>query len=163
MILPKSLWYDQQRSAHIVTSFSTVIVVNITPKPNAYVFALPVRWGDMDALGHVNNATYFSYLEQARAAWLHEMGVEFVGQAQGPVVLTSSMTYRRPVVYPDTIEVRIHYDKVGRTSFDLGYSLWSEAQQALVADAHSRLVWVDYAKNTPVPVPDTLRSLFSES
>lgn len=134
--------------------------MNTSSKPIAYRYPLPVRWGDMDALGHVNNAVYFSYLEQARAAWLHELHVEFVGEATGPVVLTSSMTYLRPVVYPDTVEVRIQYDKVGRTSFDLTYELWSEAQQAVVATAHSRLVWVDYVANKPVPVPDSLRRLF---
>lgn len=128
---------------------------------SGYHHALPVRWGDMDALGHVNNAVYFSYLEQARVAWLQTLAIDFVGQATGPVVMTAAMTYLRPVVYPDTLQIVIFYDSVGRTSFDLRYELWSDAEQAKVAEAHTKLVWVDYRANRAVPVPDTLRALFS--
>lgn len=131
-----------------------------TERQCRYSLSMPVRWGDMDALGHVNNAVYFTYLEQARAAWLKALALDFVGEAQGPVVLNAAMTYLKPVVFPDELEVRIFYDAIGRSSLDLSYELWSSAQSALVATSTSRLVWVDYAGNRPVPVPDVIRAQF---
>lgn len=64
---------------------------------------IPVRWGDMDSYGHVNNTLYFQYLEEARVAWFETLGIDLEGAAEGPVVLQSLHTYLKPVVHPATV------------------------------------------------------------
>ena len=67
-----------------------------------------VRWGDMDAMGHVNNMIYLQYLESARVGYFEAIGwgIRIVdGRKQGPVVASQTFNYRRQVVYPDELEV----------------------------------------------------------
>ena len=132
------------------------------PEPLATV-RIPVRWGDQDALGHVNNATFFRYVEQARIEWLAGVpdapwtgGAE---AAQGPLVVHLAMDFRAPVVYPATVEVDVLAGRVGRTSLGLDHELRVGGE--VVATAQSVLVWADYAAGRPVPVPDGLREILS--
>ena len=121
-----------------------------------------VRWGDMDVLGHVNNAEYLRYFEQSRIEWLESLGFPTTGRGTGPILLKAAVTYRKPVVYPSELEVRLYAGKVGNTSFTLA----SEVVNA--HDAGERftegefvIVWLDYAAATPIPVPDRLRAILA--
>ena len=89
----------------------------MTHKPRMLVHTSrqPIRWGDMDALGHVNNTVYFRYLEQARIEWLY--GLHADGEAYdrtGPVIVNASCTFLEPLVYPGDIEVRMYLGDLGR-------------------------------------------------
>lgn len=120
---------------------------------------LQVRWGDMDALGHVNNAEYLRYFEQSRIAWLEALGYATTGKGSGPILAKATVTFLKPIVYPSEIEVRLHASRVGNTSFVLA------ADIANGRDATERftegefvIVWVDYEAGKPVPVPQPLRT-----
>jgi acyl-CoA thioester hydrolase len=121
---------------------------------------IEVRWGDMDALGHVNNAVYFRYCESARIALLR--GVNIRGRAeggtQGPTLVTTSCDFKREVKYPATLEVGVRVEAVTRRSFAMQYALFFAGTDELVAVARSVNAWVDYAARQAVEIPDELRA-----
>ena len=71
-----------------------------------HTIQLQVRWGDMDIFGHVNNANYFRYLEQARISWFETIGAPSGNVGHGPILVAAACNFRIPIVYPATVEVR---------------------------------------------------------
>ena len=63
-----------------------------------HIERIPIRWGDMDALGHVNNTVYFRYMEQARIGWLEALGVNLESKTQGPVIISASCTFLKELL-----------------------------------------------------------------
>jgi len=123
---------------------------------------LRVRWGDMDAVGHVNNARYFTYLEQVRIDWLASMGLaaSVNGDDCGPVIANASCNFRRAIVFPAELIVRMYGGAPGRSSFETWYEIRDAGdQQLLYADGASRMVWVDHRAQRSIPVPDAVRAL----
>ncbi|UEX77149.1 acyl-CoA thioesterase [Spiribacter halobius] len=122
---------------------------------------LQVRWGDMDALGHVNNATYFTYFEQARVAWLERLagsgGHLSPDAGSGPVVVTASCEFRLPITYPATLTVAVLAAPPGRSSIDTCYRLVDAGDQRLYALGAARMVWVDRRSGRSTPLPAGLR------
>jgi acyl-CoA thioester hydrolase len=118
----------------------------------------PIRWGDMDALGHVNNTQYFRYMEQARIEWLyaHAKGHGYAGDA-GPVIVNASCTFIEPLVYPGDVEVTVSLGNPGRTSVDSFYEIHRDGRK--VADGGARIVWIELANGRPTPLPETVRAL----
>lgn len=121
-----------------------------------------VRWGDMDSVGHVNNAVYFTYMESARVGWLRQLAID-VGlgdRREGPVIANAFCNYRRAVVYPATLEIGLWGGPPGNTSFETSYELRDADDQAtLYCEGSARLVWVDYGSGRPKPLPTAVRSL----
>lgn len=125
-----------------------------------YTARVPVRWGDMDALGHVNNAVYFTYVEQARIDYLRSLtGGEWPGHPEtGPVLVATEAQFKRPVVYPATVLVHLHGGEPGRTSFTIDAVLTVEGDEdTTYAEVRTTLVWVDRRTGRPTPLPDALR------
>ena len=123
-----------------------------------YTLHLPVRWGDMDALGHVNNSRYFTYFEQARVDWLAALGVAW-GRASGPVVASARCDYKRPVTVPATLEVRLYAEAPRRSSVLTRYEVCrTDAPDVLCAVGEATLVWVDLQSGRPVRLPEALRA-----
>jgi acyl-CoA thioester hydrolase len=129
--------------------------------PMGIQIEIPVRWGDMDALRHVNNTTYFQYCESARIAYFEKIGaVPGSGSTLGPSLVAAELSFRRPVHYPATLLVFATAIKIGRTSFTLDYDIREESMSARMEEsaAHgsSVVVWVDYSTGKPVPLPPEL-------
>jgi len=119
---------------------------------------MAVRWRDMDENGHVNNAAFFTYMEQARIDWFREIGLHNTVDGHGPVVASASCEYRRALEYPATIAVTLECGPPGRSSFTLYNSIWLESDPAAVyAEGRFVLVWVDRASGKSVPLPDAMR------
>ena len=116
----------------------------------------PIRWGDMDMLGHVNNTVYFRYFEQARIEWAS--GLDPDGQAygsgSGPVIVNASCTFLEPLVYPGEIEVRMYLCDAGRSSVGSHYELSLDGK--LYAEGAAKIVWIDRASGRSVPLPDAI-------
>ena len=125
---------------------------------------IAVAWGDMDALGHVNNTVFLRWFESARIAWWERIAADGLGersltQGVGPILARTTIDYRRPVRYPDTIEVRITTRRVGGKSTTLAYELRSSAQGgAVVAEGDTVLDLYDYRSGSTVPIDDALRA-----
>jgi acyl-CoA thioester hydrolase len=125
---------------------------------------VPVRWGDMDAFGHVNNARYFTYCESARISYFQAVGLgaQTTTPDHGPSVVTATCNFRRQVHYPATLEVGVRALKIGRTSFPLEYGIFLEGTGDLVADGSSVVVWVDYGAGKSTPLPESLKARIRE-
>jgi len=127
-----------------------------------YSLALPVRWGDMDALGHINNAAYFTYMEQARVGWLENLGttIKVASAPGGPVIANAACTFEQPLTYPADLEVRIYGGPPGRSSFETYYELRDAARpDTLFAQGRARVVWVDYSTGRSTLLPEKIRQL----
>lgn len=118
-----------------------------------------IAWGDMDALGHVNNARYFDYFQEARIEWLSELNLGLTDQI-GPVVIQVGCTFFKPVIYPATVEIRTNIHSLGNTSFNMDYDLYQG--DSLMAHGTSKIVWIDYTKQKSVPIPEIIRGLFEQ-
>lgn len=131
-----------------------------------FTHRIEVRFRDCDPMGHVNNAVYLTYLEQARLAqWrsLWGFGERPAGNAgasvPGVILARAEMDYRLPARYGDELDVRIGLAAVGRTSFTYEYEI-VDAAGRLVASARSVQVMYDYAAERPVAIPDEIRRIF---
>jgi acyl-CoA thioester hydrolase len=126
----------------------------------AVVVPWPVQWGDQDAFGHVNNTVYFRWVETARIAYLEKIDLRETTPTQplGPILAAVSCNYRRQVRFPDTIRIGVRVSRVGRSSCGMEHILWSERQQAVVADGQATIVMFDYSKNASCPIPQDIRA-----
>ena len=116
----------------------------------------PIRWGDMDALGHVNNTVYFRYMEQARIEWLYALARDGHGYAagSGPVIVNASCTFIEPLLYPGDVDVRMYLGGLGRTSVGSFYEIWKDERR--YADGAAKIVWIDLASGRPTPLPEAI-------
>jgi acyl-CoA thioester hydrolase len=92
----------------------------------AFSCFIPVRWGDMDAFGHVNNTLYCRYFEEARFQWIHHKGLSLDDDSY-PLLVTIGCTFLRPVFYPDTLRIDIFISEPGRSSFMATYKVYTSA------------------------------------
>lgn len=116
---------------------------------------IPIRWGDMDALGHVNNTVYFRYMEQTRVEWLDKIGFALDGGGEeGVVIVNASCTFLLPLTYPGDVEVRMFFGKPGRSSLPSYYEMRRSGEDALYAEGAAKMVWVNMATGKSSPLPD---------
>ncbi len=128
----------------------------------AYVLQLDVRWGDMDALGHVNNAVYFRYMEQARIEFFAQHGIGSDGKGHGLLLVHAECNFRRAIVYPAHIQVRLYCGEPRRSSLPLFVEIVdASGKDVLYADGKSVVAWVDFALNQSQPMPDLVRARFA--
>jgi acyl-CoA thioester hydrolase len=125
---------------------------------------LPIRWGDMDAMGHVNNTVYFRYMEQARITLFDRLGLNDRGPQLppdcGPVVVHTECTYKRALTYPGDVEVRVYLTALGRSSVTLAYEMRpSYAPAELYAEGTSKGCWIDMTKQKSIALPGAVRAL----
>lgn len=126
-----------------------------------HVTHLPVRWGDMDALGHVNNTVYFRYAEQARIDWLMTLGVQdIVNTDEGPVIVNASCTFFKPITFPATVEVRTLIGRPGRSSLPTFYEMRCLGDDALYAEGAAKIVWWNPKTGKSQTLPDFIRRLY---
>ena len=124
----------------------------------AHIERIPIRWGDMDAMGHVNNTVYFRYMEQARISWFDDLVPEHEAwQSTGIVIVNASCHYKRPITYPGTVEVRLHVGAPGGSSVPTFYELRVDADPLPYADGAAVVVFIDMKKQKPVRIPDGIR------
>ena len=127
-----------------------------------FTHRVEVRFRDCDPLGHVNNAVYLTYLEQARFSyWRQVWGFrdhQSSADIPGVILARVECDYKRPATYGEVLEVRMTVGDVGRTSFRFDYEIVNEEGRT-VALAKTVLVMYDYAAGTSVPIPHRIRGL----
>lgn len=123
-----------------------------------------VRWGDMDSMGHVNNACYFTYCESARMSYFAaiRMNDHREHERQGPALASANLNFRRQVHYPAEIEVLTRVSDIGRSSFKMEYELFLRGTDDRVADGTGIIVWVDYGTGKSTPLPEGLKGAIRE-
>lgn len=121
----------------------------------AVVVEIPVRWGDMDAFGHVNNTVFFRFFESARIEYLQAIGFVGGGEGIGPILASTHCRFRRPVAFPDTVRVGARTTALEEDRFTMEYQVVSEALGEVAAEGGGVVVSYDYgaARKAAVPAP----------
>ena len=119
-----------------------------------------VRWRDMDSFGHVNNAKYISYLEEARIRWLVGVpGLDMKGPVL-PVVVNTNVNYRRPIVWPDDIVVELFVERLGNSSVTIGHRIVDQKDEGILySDGNVVVTWMDTRTGKSAPLPGQVRAL----
>ena len=116
---------------------------------------IAVKWGDMDALSHVNNAQYFRYFEQVRLSWYYDSKQGVLGDSNdGFVIVNNYAEYLKPLVWPATVKVRMAGHSPGRSSFMSTYTLC--VNDELYTTAYAKVVWFDSKKNSSMALPTSV-------
>jgi len=117
---------------------------------------IAIRWGDMDAMGHVNNTVYFRYMEQARISWFDALVPD--GEAwksTGIVIANASCNFKRAMTYPGTVEIKVYTDPPGGSSVGTHYEMLIDGE--LYADGAAMVVFVDMKRQKATRIPDGIR------
>lgn len=123
------------------------------------LYSLPItlRWRDLDAFNHVNNANFLTFLEEARIRWFGSLGEEWVTDAIAPLLAAVQMNYRAPIPYPADIVVELLAQRVGNTSITVGHRITSDDGRSHYADGHVVMVWIDRTSGRPTALPKAIR------
>ena len=124
----------------------------------AFRHRLSVRFRDCDAMGHVNHAVYFTYLEQCRLTFWREL-TGTPSPHTRVIIARAECDYRSPAHFGDELEVRLDIDAIGRSSFTLVYAIVKAGGEQLVATGRTVLVSYDYETGSSVPLPPATRLL----
>ena len=124
---------------------------------------IPVRWGDMDALGHVNNTVYFRYYETCRVSWFDALGAGMTqADDEGAVIINASATFLKPIVYPANVIVKMYGGNPGNSSFDTRYEICDASDESvLYSTGEAKVIWMDQVANKSKTIPDSLRNMMS--
>ncbi|MBX3608054.1 MAG: acyl-CoA thioesterase [Piscinibacter sp.] len=129
-------------------------------KKLTHELVIPIRWGDMDAMGHVNNTVYFRYFEIVRIEWFERIGGQPNPDGEGPVIVNAFCNFIRQLEFPGDILAKHYVTNAGRTSFDTYMTLErTDAPGVVYAEGGAKTVWVDFPKQKSTPLPDWLRTL----
>jgi acyl-CoA thioester hydrolase len=116
-----------------------------------------VRWRDLDAFNHVNNASYLGYLEEARVRWFKSLSEDWDELETAPILAAANVNYRRPIGWPATLRVQLFAERVGTKSLTLAHRIVpADDPSAIYADGTTVMVWVNRDGQT-VPLPEAIR------
>ena len=114
---------------------------------------------DVDLMGHVNNAKYVSYLEEARVRWM--LGVPGVSMTDriAPVVAATNVNYRAPITWPNDVVVELFVERLGNSSVTIGHRIVDQKDPGvLYSDGNVVVVWMDTQTGRSAPLPQAIRN-----
>lgn len=122
--------------------------------------AIALRWGDQDAFGHVNNAMYLRYLEEARVRWLADIVKDWDrGDGSKPIMAAVQANYRRPLTWPGEIVVQLFCEKLGNSSITIAHRIVDASNiSVLYMDGNVVMVWIDPVTGKSTPLPEAIRA-----
>ncbi|MBC6956296.1 MAG: acyl-CoA thioesterase [Chloroflexi bacterium] len=133
------------------------------PEGYRYLTVIPIRYGDMDTLGHVNNAKFLTYLEQSRVGYFRDQKLWNGSLSErGLIIARAEIDFRAPMTLDDReAYVWTRVSRLGTKSFDMTHviTVMREGQPVVTADSRTVVVAYDYTLNATVIVPDAWRSL----
>ena len=128
-----------------------------------YRKVIPLRWGDLDAMNHLNNTLYFRLMEEARICWFNEHGLMARPDGDGPILAHASCDFVRPMTYPCDAAVTQTVIRVGRSSMDLDVTIDGDgASPVQYAKGRNVLVWTDYRSGRSAPWPQWVLDALGE-
>ncbi|HTT12033.1 MAG TPA: thioesterase family protein [Burkholderiaceae bacterium] len=124
-----------------------------------FVCDVPLRWGDMDAMAHLNNTIYFRLMEEARIQWFRRIGFSTLPTGHAPILAHVSCDFRRAMTYPGVARVTQRITKLGRSSVEMSLEIErTDEPGTKYATGRSVLVWFDYVANRTEPWPEAVRA-----
>jgi len=125
-----------------------------------YQMTIPIRWGDMDAMGHLNNTSYFRYMETCRIDWMRDAGCLPDNSGEGPVIVNAFCNFYRQLEYPGDVLVKMYASDPARTTFETWVTMERADQPGVVyAAGGATTIWVDFPKQKAMTMPDWMRAL----
>jgi len=121
------------------------------------VVPIQVRFRDLDALGHVNNAVYLTYLEVARVAYFSRLQRDWLEKGHF-ILARAEVDFLRPILLEDPVEVGVRVARLGRSSFDMEYLVLAAGEEA--ARGKTVQVWLEGGR--PAPLPQEVRARIAE-
>jgi acyl-CoA thioester hydrolase len=121
---------------------------------------IPIRWGDMDAMSHVNNTIYFRYMEVARLDWIFAVGAAVGTSGEGPIIINAFCNFLRQLEFPGEVRVSTFVANPGLSSFEMYHQIErTDEPGVLYAEGGARTVWTDFAAKRSTPMPTWFRAL----
>ncbi|KKL05024.1 hypothetical protein LCGC14_2610190 [marine sediment metagenome] len=120
---------------------------------------IPIRWGDMDARGHVNNTLYFRYFESSRIGLFRALKFykELEISGIGLILAYTHCNFKAPLTYPDTIYVRAEVTHIERLKVIVKHSIKSKKLNREVAEGEAHMIWYNYKERKKASIPDNLK------
>ncbi len=124
---------------------------------------IPIAWGDMDALGHVNNVAYLRYFETGRVAYFHAMNLpNLVGDdGLGPILAAVDCRFRLPLTYPDVVTVGVKTVALKEDRFIVDHVVVSHRFERVAAYGEGEIVSYDYNVNEKVALPEAWKEIIT--
>ncbi len=121
---------------------------------------MPIRWGDMDAMGHLNNTSYFRYMETIRIDWMRAAGCMPNGKGEGPVIVNAFCNFYKQLEYPGDVLIKMYVSDPARTTFETWATLErTDAPGVVCAAGGATTIWVDFPAQKAIALPAWLRTL----
>jgi acyl-CoA thioester hydrolase len=138
-------------------SGATPASVDLAAQAPLFVAPINVRWRDLDAFNHVNNANFLTYLEEARLQWLQQVP-DWFSEESMPVLAASELQYRQPIAWPASLHVELRCARLGTSSMTLAHRIVdADDASRLYCDGQVVMVWMNPASGKPVPLPAAIR------
>ncbi len=129
-------------------------------KKLVFEMQIPIRWGDMDAMNHVNNTSYFRYLETCRIEWMRSIGCQPDPQGEGPVIVNAFCNFYRQLEYPGDVLIKMYASDPGRSTFETWATMARTDQPELIyAAGGATTIWVNFPAQKAKTLPDWLRAI----
>ncbi len=127
-------------------------------KKLVYEMTIPIRWGDMDAMNHVNNTTYFRYLETVRIDWMRSIGCQPDPKGEGPVIVNAFCNFYKQLEYPGDVLVKMYVSDPARSTFESwGTMSRTDDPEVIYAAGGATTIWVNFPAQKSAPLPDWMR------
>jgi acyl-CoA thioester hydrolase len=120
------------------------------------VYETPIAWGDMDAFAHVNNTVFFRLFESARMEYLGRINFTGANAGIGPILASTSCVFRRPITYPDRVQVGARVTEVAHDRFTMQYVI-VKSDGRMAAEGSGVIVSYDYKAQSKTPLPEDVR------
>jgi acyl-CoA thioester hydrolase len=124
------------------------------------VTPVKIRFRDLDAFGHVNNAVYFTYMEMARVEYFVQLGLARPNEFPSPffIIAEAACQFKAPLQLDTPLVVQLRVSRLGNSSFDMDYRFVDKSSGAVLATGRTVQVTFDYAANHSVPLPEAWRA-----
>ena len=125
---------------------------------NPFSIKIDTEWAELDLFGHINNVAFFFYIQKARIKFCEHIGLTTLNELNklGFMVASSKCDYKKPLFYPDQIQISLSVANIGNTSFQLSYEI-KNSQLEVVANATDVLVVFDYEERSKKLITEDLR------
>jgi len=128
-----------------------------------YEVTVPMRYGDMDTNGHINNVAHFRFFEEGRVQWLASLNVKADGSGVGPVVAETSANFKKELHYPGVLVVRAFVKRIGNSSYTLQQQLvLAHSPDQVVTEGTCTIVWFNHNTKQSTPLPEKLIAILSD-
>ena len=132
-------------------------------KKLVYEMCIPIRWGDMDAMGQLNNASYFRYIETIRVDWMRSIDGMPNPKGEGSVIVNAFCNFYKQLEYPGDVLIKMYVSDLARTTFETWATLERADQPGVIyAAGGATTIWVDSLVQKAKSLPERIRAVISD-